>query len=59
MPPLAVARRVAAALFLAGLIAAARAKAGIEKFMRQCDGKLCGLIPRFRSPFRMGGSRTR
>lgn len=41
MPPLAVARRVAAALFLAGLMAAAPAKAEIEKFMRQCDGKLC------------------
>jgi hypothetical protein len=41
MPPLAVARRFCATLILMGLLGAAPAKADIEKFMRQCDGKLC------------------
>jgi len=41
MPPLAVAHRFCAALILMGLLGAAPAKAEIEKFMRQCDGKLC------------------
>jgi len=41
MPPLAVACRVRAAMILMGLLAAAPAKAEIEKFTRQCDGKLC------------------
>lgn len=41
MPPVAIARRLCAALILMGLLATAPAKAEIEKFMRQCDGKLC------------------
>ncbi len=39
--PLALARRIAAALFCVALLSASPAKAEIEKFMRQCDGKLC------------------
>lgn len=41
MPPVAIAGRLCAALILMGLLATAPAKAEIEKFMRQCDGKLC------------------
>jgi len=36
-------RRFRAALILMGLLTAAPAKAEIEKFTRQCDGKLCAL----------------
>jgi hypothetical protein len=41
MPPVGVAHRFFAALILMGLLAAAPAKAEIEKFMRLCDRKLC------------------
>src|SRR5438270_628575 len=42
MPPLAV-RYIAGGL-VACLIAVSPAKAEIEKFMQQCDGKLCALF---------------
>jgi hypothetical protein len=41
MPPLGVAHRFCAALILLGLLVSAPAKAEIEKFIRQCDRKLC------------------
>jgi hypothetical protein len=40
MPPAAV-FRLTAVLFVTGLLALSPAKAEIEKFMRQCEGKLC------------------
>ena len=39
--PLALARRIAAALLCIAFLSASPAKAEIEKFMRQCDDKLC------------------
>ena len=42
--PLAAAFRFAAVLFFIGLLALSPAKAEIEKFMRQCEGKLCAVF---------------
>jgi hypothetical protein len=44
MPPLAFIRHLQPALLLAGLLTAVPAQAEIEKFMQQCDGKLCALF---------------
>jgi hypothetical protein len=44
MPPLAAARQFIGGSFLASLIALSPAKAEIEKFMQQCEGKLCAFF---------------
>jgi len=42
--PLAAAFRFPAALFFTGVLALSPAKADIEIFMRQCEGKLCAVF---------------
>ena len=44
MPSTVLMRRLAAALLIIGLFAAAPAAAEIEKFMTPCDGKMCAFF---------------